>query len=68
MIALGSMSRTAMMNLRGKLMSAGKSGKHLLGGILVVLGVLILTGLDKSLEAFMVQISPEWLTNLTTRF
>ena len=28
----------------------------------------ILAGLDRSLETFLVQMSPEWLTRLTTRF
>jgi hypothetical protein len=36
--------------------------------LLLVLGVLILAGWDKSPEAFLVSISPAWLTSLTTKF
>jgi hypothetical protein len=35
---------------------------------MLLLGVLILTGADKSLEAFLLSISPAWLTELTTKF
>jgi hypothetical protein len=34
----------------------------------VVIGGLVLLGLDKSIETVLVNASPEWLTNLTTRF
>ena len=68
LVVLGSLSRATMMRMRGKMMSAGKLGKMLLGGILLLLGIAILAGLDKSFEAWAVGISPDWLTNLTTRF
>jgi cytochrome c biogenesis protein CcdA len=68
MIGLGSLSRAIITKARGKLTSAGSAGRYLLGSAFVVIGVLILTGIDKSAEAFMVTISPDWLTNLTTRF
>jgi hypothetical protein len=29
---------------------------------------MILTGLDKRLESLIVEVSPDWLTALTTRF
>lgn len=68
LVALGSLSRATMMRVRGRMLAAGKLGKSLLGGLLLVLGVAILTGLDKSFEAWAVRISPDWLTDLTTRF
>jgi cytochrome c-type biogenesis protein len=39
-----------------------------LGLLLLVIGFLIISGTDKTLETFLVDVSPEWLTNLTTRF
>jgi hypothetical protein len=30
--------------------------------------VLVLTSLDKSIETMLVEASPQWLTDLTTRF
>ena len=39
-----------------------------MGVLLLGLGVLILTGFDKRLEALLVEHSPDWLTELTVRF
>jgi len=50
------------------MMEAGKGGKILLGGLLIAVGVLIVSGLDKRLETLLVQNSPTWLTELTTRY
>ncbi len=50
------------------MMAAGKGLKGVLGALLASAGLLILTGLDKRLEAWLVDVSPEWLTALTTRF
>jgi cytochrome c-type biogenesis protein len=47
---------------------AGNYGKQVFGLILVITGSLIATGLDKSLEAWLLDRSPDWLTHLTTRF
>lgn len=68
LILLGMLSRQMMMNIRGKLFSAGNIGKKILGAIILFVGLLILTGLDKNLEALLVSMSPEWLTNLSTKF
>lgn len=38
-----------------------------MAAVLVLVGVLVLTGLDKTIEAALVAASPDWLTNLTTR-
>ena len=65
---LGTASRQAMNKLRSRLLSAGSWGKNVLGMVLVVLGVSILTHVDKRLEAFLVQHSPAWLTDLTVRY
>lgn len=68
LVILGLLSREALLRWRNRLMAAGKGGKMLFGGLLIVLGAMILTGLDKQLEAVLVQASPAWLTELTTRF
>jgi cytochrome c-type biogenesis protein len=51
---------------RGKLMNAGKRGRQVLGGLIVIVGVLIITGLDRNLEATLIGVLPDWVTNLTT--
>jgi cytochrome c biogenesis protein CcdA len=65
---LGLLSRDTLMRWRGRLLDAGKGGKLVLGGLLVVVGVMILSGLDKRVEAALVEASPAWLTEITTRF
>ncbi|HCL61795.1 MAG TPA: cytochrome C biogenesis protein [Rhizobiales bacterium] len=68
LMLLGLVSREAMMRWRGRLMDAGRGGKMLLGGLLVIVGLFVATGLDKRLETVLVDASPAWLTELTTRF
>jgi hypothetical protein len=57
-----------MMRWRGRMMETGKVGKTLLGLLLVAVGLLVATNLDKRLETVLVDASPAWLTELTTRF
>lgn len=66
LIVLGGLSQQAMLRFKSKLSATGKTGKWLLGALLLLLGILILTGLDKSFEAWVLLHAPEWLTRLTT--
>ena len=68
LLLIGMMSREAMSRWRGRLLAAGQGGKAAMGAILLATGLLILSGLDKRLEAILVAASPAWLTDLTTRF
>jgi cytochrome c biogenesis protein CcdA len=68
LILLGLLSRATMMNVRSRLMSAGKLGKGVLGAAFIVIGVAIVSGTDKKIEAALVDASPPWLTELTTAF
>jgi len=68
LLVVGSLSRQALMRWRGKMMSAGKTGKMVLGGGALAVSALILTGTDHVLEGALVAASPAWLTDLTTRF
>lgn len=68
LVALGAASRSLSVRLRHSLLVGGKWGKGALGAALASIGLLIATGLDKPLEAALVAASPQWLTDLTTRF
>lgn len=68
LVLLGLLSREALMRWRDRLLRAGTRGKAALGGVLLVTGLTILTGLDKTIETALVAASPAWLTELTTRF
>ncbi len=66
LVALGLMSREVMMKWRGKLLSASSGLKTAMGVLLALSGALILSGQDKFIEAALVDLSPQWLTALTT--
>lgn len=68
LLLLGLLSREAMMRWRNQLMGTGKAGKMVLGLALLTIGILVVSGLDKQIEAALVAASPDWLTELTTRF
>jgi cytochrome c-type biogenesis protein len=68
LVLLGLLSRATLMGVRSKLMSAGKFGKSALGAAFIVIGVAIVSGTDKKIEAVLVDASPQWLTDLTTSF
>jgi cytochrome c-type biogenesis protein len=68
LIVLGMLSREALLHWRDRLLKAGKTGKYALGALLLAVGVLIISGLDRWLETALVNASPAWLTQLTTRF
>ncbi len=68
LLLLGVLSREALMRWRSRMMAGGRMAKMALGALFVVIGVAVLAGIDKKVEAGLVDASPAWLTNLTTRF
>jgi len=66
--ALGLLSREALLRWRTRLSSGSKRAKAAFAIVLVAIGVLVLSGLDKQVETLLVDKSPQWLTDLTTRF
>ncbi len=67
LLGLGTLSRERMLAWRGRIAQAGSGMKRLMGFALAAVGVLILSGWDKIIEARLVDLSPAWLTELTTR-
>jgi len=67
LLLLGTLSREVLMRWRDRMMGVGKGLKAALGLILVVTGAVIVLGYDKVLETALVDASPSWLTDLTTR-
>ena len=66
LVILGSLSREAMLRVRGKLLAAGQQGKKVLGAVILLLAILILTGLDKRFEIWILDTAPAWLTQIGT--
>jgi hypothetical protein len=65
---LGLLSREVVLRWRTRLMAGGARAKAAFAVALVAIGVLVLTGLDKWIETSLVDHSPRWLTDLTTRY
>ena len=53
---------------RDALRKAARWSRFVFGGALLLVGVAILTGLDKAAEAAALEIMPGWLLDITTRF
>jgi len=68
LLVLAFAARSVVNRWRGTLMAAGGGGKKLLGGILVVIGVMILTGLDRRLEATILDFQPDWVIEWSSKF
>jgi cytochrome c biogenesis protein CcdA len=61
-------SKDKVRALKARMDQAGRVGKPILGVVLLAVAVAVATGADKVIEAALVRISPEWLTDLTVRF
>ena len=68
LLLLGLLSRETLLRWRERLRTAGKTGKIAMGVILIAVGFLAVSDLDKAIETVLVDLSPNWLTELTTRF
>ncbi|MGD0960773.1 MAG: cytochrome c biogenesis CcdA family protein [Methylomonas sp.] len=65
LVVFGTLSQQALQRYKQRLTAAGKTGKEILGAILLVLGILIFSGLDKSFEIWVLNHAPTWLANLS---
>lgn len=67
-VILGQVSRAAMGRWRNQMMQAGQTGKLLLGLAMLLIAIMVYSGGDKAFETWLVNLSPAWLTELTTKF
>lgn len=68
MLALVYALRGLLATRRDALRIAVRWSRFVFGGALLLVGVAILTGLDKAAEAVSLEIMPGWLLDITTRF
>lgn len=66
--AFGFASAQLLRSSRRRLRAAGVNERQLLGGGLAFFGIVVVLGLDRTFETFLVARSPAWLTSLTTRY
>jgi len=68
LVFVGLLSRETVLRWGARLIAGGAGAKATLALVLVAVGALVLSHLDKRIETRLVDISPQWLTNITTRF
>jgi cytochrome c-type biogenesis protein len=68
LLVVGIVSREALQRWRQQILSAGQGVKAGLGLLLILVGMLVLARLDKGIETALVDASPQWLIDLTTRY
>ncbi len=67
LLAMAYGARRLFHDHRARLLAAGRIGKLAMGWVLVILGGLVLSGMDKLIEARLTAAMPDWLVELTTR-
>jgi cytochrome c biogenesis protein CcdA len=65
-LALAYGTRQAIATRRDRLRRVSSAAIPVMGTVLVTVGVLVLTGLDKIIETILTDAMPQWLLNLTT--
>lgn len=68
LVAVAYASRQGFVKSRGWMVRNGARVKAVFAGLLIIMGVLILTGLDKRFESVLVSLLPTAWIDLTTRF
>lgn len=67
LLLIGLLSREALSRSRHRLLTIGQAGKSLMGGLLILTGLLVVSGIDKAIEIWLLDTLPEWLIDFTTR-
>ena len=68
LLALAYGSREALRRRKLTLARISSTAKPLLGAVLLAIALLVLTGFDKKIEAYVTEAMPDWLVTLITRY
>jgi cytochrome c biogenesis protein CcdA len=68
LVAIAYGSREGLKSRRDLFRRVGAVAKPILGGILLFSGLLVLLGLDKTIETAFVNSMPDWLIHVTTKY
>lgn len=67
LLMLAMLSREALVRWRGRMLDAAGALKIILGALLVLAGVLTLSGLDRTIQTMLEDILPAWMIATSTR-
>ncbi len=68
LLSIGMLSRQAIGKWRSRMLEAGQKAKMIFGAALLLIGILVLSGTDKSFEKWAVTVMPDSLVTLISRF
>jgi len=68
LVIIASAARGVFARWRGHMIVAGGKGRRVLGVLLVMIGILILAGLDRKIEGMALDLLPDWMTKWSTVF
>lgn len=68
LLVIGMLSRQALGKWRNRMLDAGQKVKKVFGVVLLLIGILVLSGTDKSFEKWAVSAMPDWLVSWTSRY
>lgn len=68
LVVFGALARRLRSATSGRWLVAAEAARRLLGASLVVVGAMLALGIDKPVETWLVDHSPDWLTRVTTRY
>ncbi len=67
LVGVAYLSQAKFLSFRDWMLAHSANIKKAVGCLMLALGIAILTGYDKKLEGFLVNLMPDWLITLTTR-
>lgn len=67
LVGVAYLSKAKFLSFRDWMLAHSANIKKAVGCLMLALGIAILTGYDKKLEGFLVNLMPDWLIGITTR-
>jgi len=68
LVVVGTLARRVGARTSARWIEAAETARRVVGVCLVAIGALMVLGLDKAVETWLLERSPDWLTRLTTRY
>lgn len=68
LLLIGSLSRQALIRWRGKISASSSTAKIIFGAVILLVGLSIITGFERTIQTWLISVSPEWLTIISTRY
>lgn len=68
LVLIGSLSRELRLRWRGRIAATGRTTKVIFGMLVILVGLGILTGVERDIQTWLIAHTPQWLLELGTRY